>query len=137
MLLWLAVLVGQSRSQALDAVVKDYTDGDTVKADINMPFDVTLRNQEIRFLGFDAWEVTKKRQSVVVTDAEVIKGAKAKIAFKTWAAGKKFTIVPGDKPRDNYGRILAYGFFDKQSLADFMIKNDHDRNTKPDGTKRD
>lgn len=108
-------------------------DGDTVEADIEMPLSIVLRAQSIRFTGYDAWEASKRRRSVNVTDEEVAKGKRASKALESFL---KSGIVVVDlcslNQRDSYGRVLATAFVvwggsEKLSVADHMSKNGHTR----------
>lgn len=82
-------------------------DGDTVDVDILMPWGVTLRNQRVRCADYDAWESSKRRKSVEVTDAEVIRGNKATTYLETIIRSGRLFIQPADEDRDNYGRVLG------------------------------
>lgn len=86
-------------------------DGDTLVADIVFPWGVRLCGQNVRALGYDAWESRKVRQSVgTITDAEIAKGKLATEALRELlAASPAVYIDPGPREgeRDNYGRILA------------------------------
>ena len=61
-------------------------DGDTVEADIHLPLDIVVQKQSIRLAGYDAWESSKRRRSVNVTDEEVIKGKEATEALEALLA---------------------------------------------------
>ena len=53
-------------------------DGDTLQIEtIVLPWDVALLNQRVRIADFDAWESSRRRRSVNVTDEEVVKGKRA------------------------------------------------------------
>lgn len=64
--------------QPIRASVLYVHDADTINVDIHLPFKIDLPNRTIRAFGYDAWEVTKTRQTVKVTDAEIKKGLKAR-----------------------------------------------------------
>ena len=61
-------------------------DCDTLRADVLLPWGVTLRDQSIRAAGFDAWEVTTIRETsnstVNVTPEEIARGKAATIEFR-------------------------------------------------------
>jgi len=95
-------------------------DGDTFQADILLPWGVTLRQQKIRSLGYDAWESNKKRRSVNVTDAEVVKGKVAAAAVRKLFTTARVSCSPGKRDRDRYGRILATILVDGKPLAEWM-----------------
>lgn len=108
-------------------------DGDTVEADIEMPLSIVLRSQNIRFTGYDAWEASKRRRSVNVTDEEVVKGKRAAKALESFLkSGTVVVDLCSLEQRDSYGRVLATAFVvwgdsEKLSVADHMIKNGHTR----------
>jgi endonuclease YncB( thermonuclease family) len=85
-------------------------DGDTIEADIMLGFDVTLDDQSIRLQGFDAWEVSRRRRTVTVTDDELAKGAIAKKELTELLATHKGRIYlrPAKEGRGVYGRVVGY-----------------------------
>lgn len=111
-------------------------DGDTLHGDIELPWGVTLRSQRIRCLGYDAWESSKRRQSVVVTDAEVAKGKQVTADLKQLAKTARFEIEPSGRERDNYGRILGVVTVvikgQKIPLSEWMRERGHLRVTAPE-----
>ncbi len=85
-------------------------DGDTLVADILLPFGVTLRGEHLRACDYDAWEVSRHRQSVDVTDAEIEKGKAAKAAVEQLIGDSEGVYIrpnPAGRDRDVYGRVLA------------------------------
>jgi endonuclease YncB( thermonuclease family) len=106
-------------------------DGDTIQADICLGAGVYIENETIRLVGFDAWEATKRRRSVDVTDDEVAKGEKAKDALDS-LIGNGGTRILACEGRDVYGRILGRLFVvqDDGTIVDIaarMIAGGHDR----------
>lgn len=84
-------------------------DGDTLKANIVLPFgSVVLREQNIRLQGFDAWEINRIRQTVVITEEELHKGREAKAALikLLTATGTRVYAQPSDD-KGAYGRVSA------------------------------
>ncbi len=62
----------------------------------------------IRAAGYDAWEVTKGRRTVEVTDDEIRKGIKARDALGILISGGQGQLYAEDSgQRDPYGRISA------------------------------
>lgn len=107
-------------------------DGDTLYADIRMPFgDIVLRNQSIRMQGVDCWEVSKRRTTVQVTDAEIRKGLKARDAVRRIVARADSVWVEPTSARDPYGRVAGrvHVYFDGKliDLAGWLKENGHDR----------
>ncbi len=102
-------------------------DGDTVRADIHLGFDVVLREQTIRLFGFDAWEVSRRRRTVQVDEAEMAKGEKAKAALAKLVHEAKRVEVVESGERDPFGRRSCSVYVDGKSLADIMRRNGHER----------
>ena len=107
-------------------------DGDTLEADIDLPMRVTLRQEMIRCTDYDAWESSKRRRSVNVTDEEVVKGKAATEALKSLIASGQLLVQLEEDDRDVYGRVLARLFVAKNnkliSVSDWMEANKHTRN---------
>lgn len=105
-------------------------DGDTIVGHIHMDWDITLRFQSIRMVDYDAWESSKIRRSVNVTDEEVRKGKLATIELREHLRGKVLMISP--RGRDNYGRLLGKIWTvennKKTPIASFMKQQGHIRN---------
>lgn len=80
-----------------------------------------------RLLGADAWETSRRRRTIDVTEKELELGKEAReyvqdLIAKHLSAGE-ITVDAG--PTDNYGRRLVSLYFAGQSLADLLIKNCH------------
>jgi len=72
-------------------------DCDTFKADILLPWGVTLRDRTIR-TDYDAWEVNRVRRTVEVTDEEIRRG-KQGLAALVEAAGPDGGGLPATAAR--------------------------------------
>lgn len=113
--------------------VKEVHDGDTIIVDVEFPWGVSLRDQTVRFQEFDAWEVTKTRQTVKVTDAEIAKGVVARNDLQMLLQRADVVYLsPGDtKRKDPYGRLPAYPFVwygEKLiDVGDWMRQRGHER----------
>lgn len=83
-------------------------DGDTLVGDIELPWDVTLRNKHIRAYGYDAWENKRSNRAEPVTDEEIIKGIKATNDLTNLLKNGELYISPSADEIDNFGRPLAY-----------------------------
>lgn len=81
-------------------------DGDTVVADIRLPFGVTFRGRTIRAAGYDAWELSRARRTVNVTPVEVERGKLARAALEGLLDGGHLLAEDTGK-QDSYGRLLA------------------------------
>lgn len=108
-------------------------DGDTITATVQLGFQVALTQQAIRLAGFDAWEISRTRQTVEVTDEEIEKGKKAK-AYLSELIGKnpdKVFLRPVGSGRGAYGRLqgelMIYGSYGRAEVASLMKLNGHDR----------
>lgn len=120
-------------------------DGDTVEADILFPLGITLREEYIRFSDYDAWESSKRRRSVNVTDAEVRKGKQATAMLIEFLADKTLVLELVTGSRDNYGRVLGRGIAyaedgTRTELIEFMTEHDllrrNNAKTTPNESKR-
>ena len=81
-------------------------DGDTIKANVILPGKVSLINENVRF-DYDAWEVGH-RNGKNITDAEKIKGQKAKKDFEELLenSDKVYGEFFSKDTRDSFGRLL-------------------------------
>jgi endonuclease YncB( thermonuclease family) len=117
--------VGDDRTQPYEAVLCSNIyvhDGDTITADLSLPFRITLPNRSLRAFDYDAWEVTRTRQTVKVTDAEIKKGEKAREALQELLkTGTLYiedaTAIQKVKP-DPYGRMLTVWWVQQMSYPD-------------------
>lgn len=119
--------------------VLDVKDGDTILADLLLPWDVTLRGQSIRENSYDAWESSKRRQSEAagpITDEEVAKGKIATDALKALLAEGEVFLEPQRKEgsygeRDVFGRVLGKLWVHRDEkwidVGKEMIRAGHDR----------
>lgn len=105
-------------------------DGDTIKARIDLGWGVSITDT-VRFLDFDAWEITKQRRTVDVTDEEVKKGKIAKEALIAMLKDRKVYCLRTGK-REVYGRILTKLYYvDKNGklidVSQAMKESGHER----------
>lgn len=105
-LLWCSVA---SAEHLYEITVHRVKDGDTIVADIHLPFDITLRRQDIRCNDYDAWESSRARRSVDVTDEEIERGKKAAADLRQLLnrADRVWIVPDDDEARDVYGRVLG------------------------------
>ena len=115
------------------ATVESIHDADTMVLTIHLPFKVDLPKRSIRAVGYDAWEVSKVRQTVKITDAELVKGKLARDELgKLIASGALYVEeVPQSDP---YGRTNARLWILKGNVtptwidvAQWMADNGHVR----------
>lgn len=106
-------------------------DGDTIQADIILPFDITLRNQTIRAADYDSPEISRHRQKVEISDEEIKQGMLAKRFLADKLLIGKLYIAQYKRNRDIYGRILGILYYEYQGhrelVSKVMIENNHTR----------
>jgi len=106
-------------------------DGDTISGRIKLPWGISL-TETIRAANYDAWEVSRARRAVEVTNSEIEKGKAARDYLKAIAAKQRIYATPqGGGQRDVYGRILAELWILRDNkwidLATEMKANGHTR----------
>lgn len=105
--------------QPIRAEVAYVHDADTVNVTIHLPFCVDLPGRSLRAYGYDAWETSKVRQTVHVTDAEIKKGLKARAQFMALLETGTFYIEDMSAvQKDPYGRIHARFWVQVMSYQD-------------------
>lgn len=92
-------IVKQTPTVCVDMIkvmVTSVTDGDTVRATLDLPLNVSLVDQRIRCLGYDAYELSE------------LKGLEAKNELATLLAdGEVFGMTDKDN-FDSFGRVLLH-----------------------------
>lgn len=84
------------------------TDGDTIVADVLLPWNITLAGESIRESTYDAWESRKGRGGVVITEAELAKGRQAaQDLADLFNTGQVFVSTEAAAKRDSFGRLLG------------------------------
>ncbi len=109
--------ISHSTVQAADPPISHYQvriikvlDGDTVRADVILGFSIALLNESIRLQGFDAWETSRRRRTVTITDEELKKGQVAKkdlMDLLEKHKGRVYLMKFGDG-RGVYGRLTGF-----------------------------
>lgn len=99
--------------------VTDVYDGDTFTCTIDLGFDTELKNQRVRASNYDAWEVSRIRRTVDITELELIKGKKAREDLKKIFSESTmiWARVHKKKYRDPYGRVLVQVFVTTSELG--------------------
>jgi hypothetical protein len=83
-------------------------DADTIDADIMLPLGVTLTATRIRLSDFDAWESSRRRRTVTITDEELVKGKHAaKLLGMLVKSSQRSVLLLAEGDRDVYGRVLG------------------------------
>lgn len=82
-------------------------DADTLRADVLLPWGVTLRDRTLR-LDYDAWEISRVRQTVEVTDEEIAKGKAAREGLAAiLSTATAVYVQPTDEEYGAYNRLSA------------------------------
>lgn len=119
------------------AKIRHVVDGDTFDADLRYPWGVSLLNERIRCLGYDACEVSRRRRSVDVTDEEIVVGKKATAALRRLLSEADTVYLipsPDESARGPWGRIQAVVWIDPPDdrpfrLSEWMTQNRFTRDT--------
>lgn len=138
-LLHAAAVGGAERVQptaAFELTVIDVHDGDSLRADIHLPFGIDLRNQPIRAYGYDAWELARQREQVIgkITDGEISKGKEARDDLKfLLTQGRLYGEDSGE--RDPHGRVSVKLYLKLKNqgwldIADWMEAHGHLRTSR-------
>ena len=114
--------------------IKRVKDGDTLVGTIKLPWNTGLIDVSIRCAGYDAFEITKKRKSVVFTDNEIENGQKAtNYLNKLILKSTNCCISPSTQEFDCYGRVFGFVYLKIDNvyvdLAHHMTEHGFDRNT--------
>jgi len=107
----------------LPVTVTRVKDADTVVCDIHLPLNVTLTGETLRAGSFDAWEASKRRRGIYISDEEVRKGKDAAVATREYLAKfhNQMTLqLPKGRKRGKYGRILGTWYVGGKPLRDWM-----------------
>ena len=95
------------------ALVRKVYDGDTITVDIDLGFDMLLRNQKIRLLGINTPEVRGKERP---------EGLKSRDALRD-KIGSKWVIIKTKKDKKGkYGRWLGTIFIEDENVNEWLIK---------------
>lgn len=111
--------------------VSNVHDGDTMTGTIVFPWNVALVDVKIRAVDYDAYEISRTRKTVVITDDEIAKGKMATIKLRDLCQSSRIMVSPPSGNQfDVYGRNLVYIFYQADgdgpflSLSDWMKDND-------------
>jgi len=104
-----------------------------VKCDVLLAWDVMLTNQSIRLHGVDALEVTRTRQTVTITDDEIVRGKQGLSKLVELSKDAKWFVRPTGE--SVYGRREGELYFRSRSgqwvdVADWIRKNGYERAAK-------
>lgn len=107
-------------------------DVDSLRADIVLPFGVTLPDRSIRAQGFDGWEIDRTRKTVTITDEELVKGKEARKQLQALIVASKGLYAVESDEKGVYGRVSAFLYVQTQdgsmlSVAKWAEENGHCR----------
>ncbi len=115
--------------------VKRVVDADTFDGVIQLPWGIGLRAM-IRPSDYDAWETSRRRQTVTITNEELQRGKEATHAIiLALASPARLYIVPAapSGSRDRYGRVLGILWLERHGetvrLAEWMKERGYIRAT--------
>jgi micrococcal nuclease len=95
------------------AVVTSIYDGDTIRADIDLGFDVWIKNSSLRLVGINAPEIRGE---------ERLEGLKSRDWLRSVIPpGTKILIKTEKDSKEKYGRYLAVLYFENRNLNEEML----------------
>ena len=94
------------------AFVRRVYDGDTITVDIDLGFDVLMKNQKIRLLGINAPEIRgENRQDGLVS----------RDFLREKISGKWVVLKTKKDKKGKYGRWLGEVFLEEKNINDLML----------------
>ena len=94
------------------AFVRRVYDGDTVTVDIDLGFDILVKNQKIRLLGINAPEIRgESRESGLIS----------RNFLRERISGKWVTLKTKKDKKGKYGRWLGDIFLEKENINELMV----------------
>ena len=95
------------------AFVRRVYDGDTVTVDIDLGFDILIKNQKIRLLGINAPEVRGDSRE---------RGLVSRNFLREKISGKWIILKTKKDKKGKYGRWLGDLFLEEENINKLMIK---------------
>ena len=95
------------------ALVRKVYDGDTITVDIDLGFDMILRNQKIRLLGINTPEIRGKQREA---------GLKSRDALRQRIGSKWIIIKTQQDKKGKYGRWLGTLFLESENINEWLLK---------------
>jgi len=92
------------------AIVRSIYDADTLRADIDLGFGVWLKNQSIRWLKIDAWEMRGEERE---------KGIIARDRVRELIQDKEIIIKTYKDDKGKYGRWLAEVYYAEETVLEW------------------
>ena len=94
------------------AFVRRVYDGDTITVDIDLGFDVLMKNQKIRLLGINAPEIRGENRQAGLVSRDFLR---EKIS------GKWVVLKTKKDKKGKYGRWLGEVFLEEKNINDLML----------------
>lgn len=102
------------------AIIKRVVDGDTIDVDIDLGFNIWIKNERLRLYGINAPETRTKDKD------EKIRGIEAKDYLMTLLSeGTECVIMTRKDKKGKFGRMLATFFIDGIDVNRAMIEEGH------------
>lgn len=98
------------------AFVRKIYDGDTITVDIDLGFDVVLKDQKIRLVRINAPEVRGKERP---------EGLKSRDALRSKIGNKWVKIKTQKDKKGKYGRWLGEIWLEDLCVNDWLLKEGH------------
>ena len=94
-------------------MVTEVYDGDTITVDIDLGFNIVLKDQKIRLLGVDTPELRgdEKEKGIAVRDE-----------LRKLILNKKIILKTDKDKKGKYGRWLGTVYLDKVNINSLLIK---------------
>ena len=99
-----------------NAYVKRVYDGDTITVDIDLGFNMQMKNQSIRLLRINTPEIR---------GAERSEGLISKLALENKILNRKVRLCTYKDKKGKYGRWLGEIWLDDVCINDWMLKEGH------------
>lgn len=100
---WLVLIAAHAWGAEYWATIKSNYDGDTLSVGMFATYQgITSSRETVRIINIDAPEIRGK------CDEEKALAIKARDFIEGWHGRRITLVVPDKRPRDQYGRLLAY-----------------------------
>lgn len=96
------------------AEIVDVYDADTVTADVDLGFDIWIRNERFRLYNLNAPEVRGEEKAA---------GIRSRDALREKILGRSVIICSIKDRKGKYGRYLAEIYLDGENINDWLIEN--------------
>lgn len=96
------------------ALVTSVYDADTFRCDIDLGFGVIFKNQSIRMLGINAFEIRGE---------DNVKGIKSRDALRSKILNKEIILTTEKDDKEKFGRYLGTVTINDENINDWLVKN--------------